>query len=164
MIELKITPEIIEQSHSPQFNLRGGKNKALALAVSAKYFVDLDFTKECDFVYCGSKKVNLMIHERSNDPKPHFDIAVPATESLGKADILIFVALVGQNNKPPSRAVIIGAMTTNDFKKEAVFREAGKKEDGFNNVWKDDCYQVPIRKMAIPQRLVELCKLEGVPA
>ena len=153
MIEVKITPEIIEQSNSPQFNLRKGIHKYLSLAVCAKIFVDLEFTKDCDFVYCG-KKINLMIHHRSNDPKPHFDIAVPATESLGRADVLVFVSLIGPAGKTPTRAVIIGCMDTGQFKKEAVFREAGKKEEGSNRICKEDCFEIPIRKMRKPKELV----------
>ena len=43
-----------------------------------------------------------------------------------------------------------------EFKKEAVFRTAGQKEEGFNHVCKEDCYEIPIRKMKRPQDLAIL--------
>jgi hypothetical protein len=163
MVEIKITSEILEFARQREIELKrrlvllpNTFAHALSHVVCQKYFGDLEyFGKGTELKYRSKCRVSVLVHERMNEPKIHFNIGFPESEINKSSDYCVFVCLVGDRGKTPTRAFVMGVYPTDLFLTESKFCSAGSEHTIGHGTWSVDSHEIQLRKLWNIKRLGE---------
>lgn len=164
MIKMITTPEMLEQARNEadkigrlKNSIRNGEGNVygcLGEIMVRKYFKEkADNNLDYDLTL-RNLKIEVKTKVRSGMPLPHYDCTVSDYNAKQQCDFYVFVSML----KDLSAGWIVGALTKDEFFKEATFSRKGDVDPRTPNGWayKADCYNVPVSKVKDADQVIAI--------
>ena len=158
MIEVKITPELIQRARKKTAtvgNLQGSITGSLSHVVGAigeiivadAMGANESNTYDYDLVRDG-ERIDVKTKRCNTRPFPHYDCSVAAHGANQNCDSYIFVRILTDT----SRAWILGSIPKQDFYTKATKYKRGDIDPANGFTFKADCYNLPISELSDVQK------------
>ena len=154
MIEVKITPELVERAKKKTATvgvLQGsitGSGSHVVGAIGELIVADLTGATEAnthdyDLILDG-KRIDVKTKRCNTRPFPHYDCTIPAHGTKQDCDSYVFVRIKIDGSK----AWILGEIDKRAFYRNAKFYRRGDIDPDNGFVFKADCYNLPIKELS----------------
>ena len=162
MIEVKITPELIQRARKKTAtvgNLQGSITGSLSHGVGAigeiivadAIGADESNTYDYDLVRDG-ERIDVKTKRCNTRPFPHYDCSVAAHGTKQDCDSYVFVRILTDS----SRAWILGSIPKQDFYTKATKHRRGDVDPANGFTFKADCYNLQISELSDVKKSISI--------
>jgi len=162
MIEVKITPELIQRARKKTAivgNLQGSITGSLSHVVGAigeiivadAIGADESNTYDYDLVRDG-ERIDVKTKRCNTRPFPHYDCSVAAHGTKQDCDSYVFVRILTDS----SRAWILGSIPKQDFYTRATKHRRGDVDPANGFTFKADCYNLQISELSDVKKSISI--------
>ena len=162
MIEVKITPELIQRARKKTAtvgNLQGSITGSLSHVVGAigeiivadAIGADESNTYDYDLVRDG-ERIDVKTKRCNTRPFPHYDCSVAAHGTKQDCDSYVFVRVLTDS----SRAWILGSIPKQDFYTKATNHRRGDVDPANGFTFKADCYNLQISELSDVKKSISI--------
>jgi len=162
MIEVKITPELIQRARKKTAtvgNLQGSITGSLSHVVGAigeiivadAIGADESNTYDYDLVRDG-ERIDVKTKRCNTRPFPHYDCSVAAHGTKQDCDSYVFVRILTDS----SRAGILGSSPKQDFYTKATKHRRGDVDPANGFTFKADCYNLQISELSDVKKSISI--------
>lgn len=162
MIEVKITPELIQRARKKTAtvgNLQGSITGSLSHVVGAIGEIivadvmgaDESNTYDYDLVRDG-ERIDVKTKRCNTRPFPHYDCSVAAHGTKQDCDSYVFVRILTDS----SRAWILGSIPKQDFYTKATKHRRGDVDPANGFTFKADCYNLQISELSDVKKSISI--------